>query len=339
MSTGHAALYSILIAGAAAFEGVAAHAVLGGSLAIASAGHVGAAALAGIAGAQSCWRIGHSLRHDRFGLRSDALRLAWVSASIVLALPAVGLGGIVVLALTTRARLRAHHPPLRELDCPWVRTAALGGAPGTSVRGRSREPATDASLQERLDRLLVLRRVRGARAVRGLRLALADPSEEVRLLAYALLEQREQALRAIIDGAQSALQSCEALDRARAAEVTQRSSLLRLAQAHWELASSTLVSGEAATAALEAALRFGQDALAIRFDGATALLLAHVSLERNDVAGAHCWLRHAAGHGVSAAARAPYEAEVSFRQRRAESPAEPGSQRRRSGRAASRRAG
>jgi hypothetical protein len=334
MSRGHAALYSILIAGAAGVEVVAVHALLGGALEIASASHAGAAALAGVAGAQSGWRLGHWRPHDRFGLRSEALRLAWVSGSIVLAMPAIGLASIVVLALATRARRRARHPPRRELDCPWVRMAALGGVPGTSARGRSSEPASATSLHERLDRLLVLRRVHGARAVRGLRLALADPNEEVRLLAYALLEQREEALRRIIDGAHAELRRYGAPDRACTAEVAKRSWLLRLAHAHWELASSTLVSGEAARAALEAALRFGQDALAIRFDGATALLLARVSLAREDVAGAQRWLGHAAAEGVAAEARAPYEAEVSFRLR-----VEPPAQRRRSARAASRLAG
>jgi hypothetical protein len=339
MSTWHTALYTFLIVGAAAVEASAAQALLEGALELASAAHAGAAALAGVAGAQSCWRLGHSLPHDRFGLRSEGLRLAWVSGSIVLALPVFGLGGIVVLALTTRARRHARHRPLRELDSPWVRMAALGAAPGTSAGGRSIEPATEMSLQARLDRLLVLRRVRGARAVRGMRLALSDRNEEVRLLAYALLQQREAALRVTLDGAQAELQRCGALDRACTAHVSKRGWLLRLAQAHWELASSTLVSGEAARAALDAALQFGQDALAIRFDGATALLLAGVSLARDDVAGAHRWLGYAAREGVSAAARASYEAEVSFRQRRAEPPAELGSQRPRSVPAASRRAG
>jgi hypothetical protein len=104
----------------------------------------------------------------------------------------------------------------------------------------AREPA------ERVRAVLATRRLEGARATPLLRASLRDPHEDVRLLAYALLEDRERQGDAAIRALLAALAAAAPDRRATVHE--------QLADAYWELCYQGLVAGEMEAFVLSRAL-------------------------------------------------------------------------------------
>ena len=98
----------------------------------------------------------------------------------------------------------------------------------------------------RVKSVLGTRRLDGARATALLRVALRDPHEDVRLLAYALLEDRERQADATI---RELLSTLAAAPPARRAAINER-----LANAYWELCYQGLVAGELESFSLARAL-------------------------------------------------------------------------------------
>jgi hypothetical protein len=154
-------------------------------------------------------------------------------------------------------------------------------------------------------------------AVPLLRVALSDAHEDVRLLAYAILERREKDLRRRIEMALSDLEALQAPGETEAA-LPRAAALRALAELHWELVHGGFVGGELEGPTLEASLRHGHASLLLVADGSLALLLARIRLRQGHANAALRYLRAANSLGVANAALAPLYAEVAFLMRRFE---------------------
>jgi hypothetical protein len=147
-----------------------------------------------------------------------------------------------------------------------------------------------------------------------LRVALGDSHEDVRLLAYAILERREKELRGRIDGLLEDLSS-EATQAD--ADGNKRAAVLKaLAVQHWELVHGGFLAGDVEKQTLATAVRYGHEALRLSPDGSLALLLARIQLRNRKPSSAQRYLQAASTLGVANAALAPLYAEVAFLLRR-----------------------
>jgi len=156
------------------------------------------------------------------------------------------------------------------------------------------------------------------------RVALGDTHEDVRLLAYAILERREKELRGRIETLQGELEKIvaesethELSDMLEGADEKQRAAVLKaLTEQHWELVHGGFVAGDIEKQTLTAAVRYGHESLLRSPDGSLALLLARIQLRARKPGSALRYLRAASSLGVANAALAPFYAEIAFLFRR-----------------------
>ncbi|HEX7489131.1 MAG TPA: hypothetical protein VF341_09505, partial [Anaeromyxobacteraceae bacterium] len=177
------------------------------------------------------------------------------------------------------------------------RGAAVPEKPLPSERDE-RVEALSAS-RTRMDRASV------AQLWRGLR----DVDEDVRLLAFALLESKTGASYRRIHAHTRELETAEGARRG----------LLnaRLAFEHWELAWLGLVQGEILAHELALAEQHARAALEHQQRSASLhLLLGRIQLRRNRLDEARVMLVRAAELGLPADVQRPYLAEVAFREQR-----------------------
>ena len=242
-----------------------------------------------------------------------------VACVFVFTVPVLGaLGVCAVVVPAWRARRAAVDDGVLELDLPG---ASIGTGLALDEQGTRVAPApievtlrSDGAAQKRVASVMALRRMDALRAVPLLRVALCDPHEDVRLLAYAILERREKELRARIDRLSSDLDD---LTADNAADATQRAPVLKsLAEQNWELAHGGFVSGEVEAHTLQAAVRYGDESLRIAPDGSLALLLARICLRRHNARLGLRYLRAANVLGVATTVLAPHYAEVAYLLRR-----------------------
>lgn len=145
-------------------------------------------------------------------------------------------------------------------------------------------------------------------AVPLLRLALRDPDDDVRLLAYGILDKKENQVNAIIN---ALLAASSDKDNDRAAEIKQQ-----LAHQYWEMAYLGLAEGdvrlnmlEKAEALLRAVIDDGRHSEASAY-----LLLGRVQLAMEKPLDARRALQGARLLGVGDSVLAPYMAEIAFMQ-------------------------
>jgi len=186
--------------------------------------------------------------------------------------------------------------------------AGEGGLRGGDARARLRDRATPVA--RRMQALLTVgdapTRVTGAL----LRELLADPVEDMRLLAYGMMEKREQ----LVSG--QLLRQRELLAQARS-EAEVRVAARRVAELYWELIYQDLVQGDMAAYALEQARVHAERALAHdHSDGPLWLLLARIKIRQELLDEAEEALRNALAGGVADSAVLPYLAELHFLHRR-----------------------
>lgn len=215
-------------------------------------------------------------RHVRTPLRAT---LAYLFAAGAL----VPLGGLLVVLLgrttaTPRPRALAMRGmacvALPEFVCAWQTGVARGPQDGGDDRdrlaGRLRPEAVNAAAADtrRLTALAALDAM-PARSTSPLLLALLEDSvEDVRLLAYGMLDAAEQRLARQILQAQHRLHALAEDDRA-----TRAAAHAHLAQLHWELVYQNLAQGDVRGFTIEQADRHAQAALQALSDapGATTL--------------------------------------------------------------------
>jgi hypothetical protein len=241
---------------------------------------------------------------------------------MVFTIPILGALGVALLIVPAwRGQRPAEDDGVVEISLPHA--AAPGG--GTAQEGAAQvnlAPApievvlrTQGTAQKRVASVMALRRMDAQRAVPLLRVALGDKHEDVRLLAYAILERREKELRGRIEVLLSDLEGLQA--GSEAAEGKQRAAVLKaLAEQHWELVHGGFLSGDVEKQTLLSAVNYGHDSLLLAPDGSLALLLARMQLRARKPASAQRYLSAASELGVANSVLAPLYAETAFLLRR-----------------------
>jgi hypothetical protein len=233
--------------------------------------------------------------------------------SFALFLPALGLIGLgLMLALRARSSFRKRLGGLIETDSPVLPGSPLHTdesarfGPG-SLEGILRH-SKDA--ETRLRVVLACRQLPGRLAVPLLRLALRDTVDDVRLLAYAVLESKERKI-------QSEIQAL--LGRADREGLASHSltAHAKLAELYWELVYQGLVEGELLAFSLEKVLSHTAEVMGASNDHPRmAFLAGRALLLRGRTAEARAMLNDSLRRGLPAEVVGPYLAEVSFLERK-----------------------
>jgi hypothetical protein len=249
-----------------------------------------------------------SRRAERLGLGGPGRALLFAIVSVVL--PLVGPAALAILVV----RLARAHA-LAEATRASAPLTALGGvlvlpteAPADIGRGSLEARLRfDPDPASRVAAVLATRRLGApADAIRLLKLALRDRHEDVRLLAHALLDDRDR----------HAFGAIEALERALAAAPPARRGPLELllGEALCELCASGLVSGELESATLRRARALIEAARAAA-PARGALVLGRVLLRQGEAAAARTAFEESGRLGVAPARLGPLLAEAAFRGR------------------------
>ena len=160
---------------------------------------------------------------------------------------------------------------------------------------------------KRVAAVMALRRMTQNRSTPLLRIALRDPSDDVRLLAYALTDGIDQEINRRI---QRRLAALDAVPR-------QQARLRKaLAQDYWDLAFLGLASGDVETYVLSEAAHHLEKALQVQPDGGAALLLGRIRLRQRRPTEAEAAFQRARALGLPNVAVSPYRAEAAFQLRR-----------------------
>ncbi len=246
---------------------------------------------------------------------------ALAAGALVLSLPLVGAAIVELIAWPTWERGRkAASGGTIEIALPSLGDDGDGSSEAEAPaqdRRPIREllgeaPASDA----RFDMVMALRNMDARRAVPLLKLAFKHPSEDVRLLAFAILDRREKRLRSSVRTLERRLVQLE-----RSPHHPGHASVLaqchrRLAQHYWELCYGGFVSGDLERETLERAARHALAAETERSDAASALLLARIHLRQRRAAEAWQYLERAERAGAHRASSAPLFAEAAYALRR-----------------------
>ena len=240
------------------------------------------------------------------GEREGRWRSAASVAAWTLCVPVFAALGISSVLLPAFGRLREEEQDgIVEIALARPQPVPPRAAQDAPLRDLLVKMADDP--KQRVAALMSLRHAELTRAAPLLRLALLDANEDIRLLAYALLERREQPLRARIEA-----------NRAQLTDDTPHALVLleQLCNDHWLLAEAGFVSGESAHQTLMAALDFGERALWLENDAALRVLLGKICLRAHKPERAQVHLSHADRLGTARSVLAPLFAQVAFQQGR-----------------------
>lgn len=219
------------------------------------------------------------------------------------------LGGILVERFLPR---KAPPPQWLAVEFPGLPQEP----PSVAARPDYGDGALSATLrycpdpERRLAAVLAVRRLRDHNDCRVLRLALTDPVDDVRLLAYSILDRREQSFNALLKNLNAQLN--ETPDERRRARIRKR-----IAQINLEMIGLGLSRGDVEGYLLTEALRHVEAALAVEPDDRDGqFLLGTIALRQGELATAERALLKAQVLGMSLEAVLPPLAEIAFRQQR-----------------------
>ena len=212
-----------------------------------------------------------------------------------------------------------YFPNLPPPPKPWLSVdfPALPHQPSTvAARPEYGDGALSAMLrycpspERRLAAVLAVRHLRDHNDAEVLRLALTDPVDDVRLLAYSILDRKEQGFSALLKSFITQL--------ATARDVGTRAKLQkRLAQTHLEMIKLGLAKGGVQSYLLAEGRRHIDAALQVVPDDRESLfLLGSIALRQDDLATAEKSFLKAQVLGMALEKVLPYLAEVAFRQQR-----------------------
>ena len=157
---------------------------------------------------------------------------------------------------------------------------------------------------QRLAALLATKRMPGKEAVPILKLALGDPSDDVRLLAYSMLDKQESDINLRIQIALGQLHGASAQAAGKLHGT--------LARWYWELAYLGLAQGSVLEHVLNQSNEHAEQALQAGEGGELFLLAGRIALELGDVQRAEVLLTKAQEDGMGAAQILPFHAELAF---------------------------
>ena len=169
---------------------------------------------------------------------------------------------------------------------------------------------TRAPMAARLGALVSLQYVPGRVASPLLRDVLTDPTEDIRLLAYGMLDNREKRINQGID------EELKKFNAADAESPTAQAAARRLSDLYWELVYQRLALGDLRQYAIDESLRYCEQVLA-QHPASAAMILRRGRLrhEQGDYVAAEADYRQAQALGLPATRVLPYLAEARFEQR------------------------
>ncbi|AZR40824.1 tetratricopeptide repeat protein [Marinobacter salarius] len=226
------------------------------------------------------------------------------------AIPFIGSVGLVL------GMLLALYLPRSSRDIPW-QEVDIPELPFQPIdmdlqvvysQGGLRQVLREAiSTDKRLKALMATRQMNDRDAIEILREALKDASDDVRLLAYSMLEQKEKTLAQRAGLLQQSLQSADDLDSVS----LQR----RLAQVWWEMAYLGLAQGGLRQYYLDSAGKLLRRLVARRSQHNDWRLLGRVELALGNIDNAEEAFRSALAGGSSPELIMPYLGEVAYLRR------------------------
>ncbi|MGS1000431.1 sugar ABC transporter permease [Burkholderia glumae] len=189
---------------------------------------------------------------------------------------------------------------------------------GRGARLKAELRNAEASVDFRMTALLAMQSLPVRTVSPILQEMLADPLDDIRLLAYGSLESKEKALTQRITAERAALEALQALQApgagagARPAEERARANKV-LAELYGELIYQQLVTGDVYDNAIAQADRFAEAALALMPDDAALWRLrGRLALLRRDLEAADALLQRAIDSGFPRDRLLPYLAESAY---------------------------
>lgn len=230
------------------------------------------------------------------------------------AVPVAGFVGVlaafVILRVYRRGAAREAFESLQlpEFDQHQERQSPFRHAGMVSFLGNTRIP-----VQARMRAMAGLQYVSGRTASPLLRSVLSDPSEDLRLLAYGMLDNLEKRINRAIDHELNALQAIGA-QGAQGSQGLQGAQ--RLSDLYWELVYQELVQGDLRLHAIEQSLHYCQQVLLQHADNAALQLrrgrLLHELARADEAEQAYAQARQL---GLPATRVLPYQAQLAFERR------------------------
>jgi len=235
-----------------------------------------------------------------------------LSIAIIFLVPAIGIlsvliGSLLVGRFVAPGSSRFLHMINRSTYQPFRRdedTATRAGGLREHLLG-----AGDSPIDYRLKALLGLQTIQPRFSAPVLRQILGDNCDDLRLLAYGMLEVKEKQIARQIDSAMERYEKFPAdrfpHDHYRAAK--------ELAELHWELVYQHLVQGDVRAHAIEQAQRYATEALNGQlYDSELRFFLGRTRLITGDLSGAASAFEAALALGFPKGRAAPYLAEFAF---------------------------
>jgi polysaccharide biosynthesis protein PelE len=224
--------------------------------------------------------------------------------------PLLGVLGILAVAHAAR-RAAPRPPPSFELHAAPVYDPLRGETIRPRSKGGVRVHLADVSVptEARLRALLTVQSMPARAANPLIREMLSDPAEDLRLIAYGILDAREKAINAQIQAARARAEEAQGAERAGLEK--------RLAQLYSELVYQGLVQGELREhSTAEAAAHLAQALMLDAADPALDALLGQLALDAGETGTARSALERALERGYPESRVLPYLAEIAFRTRR-----------------------
>lgn len=246
-------------------------------------------------------------------MREPRRPLMALGALANLFVPLLAIGMLLALRGGLKLRRIARKLPFDTVPQPSFELHRKNeGSQMRNSRVRSRLMDGDTPMGERVTDLLSLQDVPSRVTADMMRSLLADRVEDLRLLAYGMLDGREKAISHRIFAEEAQLQHIEDRDH-------QFGTHKRLAELYFELVFQRLVDGDMRTHACKQAREQAEQALVLRADdpGLWFLLVRVLHALKDYDAGRHA-LEMAERHGFPRERLIPWIAEYAFTERRFE---------------------
>lgn len=227
--------------------------------------------------------------------------------SIAFFIPLLGMIGVIFSVFPALYMQRKREEQVWE-------TTGVPSLPFRPLERRNSPMFPDGGLQDvlylatdperRLNALLATRRMPSHESVPILKLALRDPADDVRLLAYSMLDQKESEINRRIEEMLNLLGDDE--------DDNPEATHAGLARWYWELAYLGLAQGSVLDHILGQARKHAEQSLALESNPEVDLLAGRIALEQGDLSAAAKFFKQAETGGIRFEKIAPYLAESAF---------------------------
>jgi len=158
--------------------------------------------------------------------------------------------------------------------------------------------------EKRLTALFATRRMLAREAIPILKLALRDPADDVRLLAYSMLDKQESEINHRIETTLKQLSAAKGAHQGALHDA--------LARWYWELAYLGLAQGSVLEHVLEQAREHAEQTLSLSGNPYAHVLAGRIALEQSRLEAAKTYFDQAEAAGIGVHTLAPFRAEIAF---------------------------